>query len=149
MDLRKIKKLIDLVQESGIAELEITEAEEKVRISRRPEPLTVQQASVATPASLTEVSKQVDEGVISDLPAEKNIINSPMVGTFYRKPSPDDAAFVEVGDVVKKGDVLCIVEAMKVMNEIQSDVAGEIVEILVEDANSIEYGQTLFKVRKS
>ena len=72
-----------------------------------------------------------------------------MVGTFYRKPSPYDAAFVEVGDVVKKGDVLCIVEAMKVMNEIQSDVAGEIVEILVEDANSIEYGQTLFKVRKS
>ena len=74
---------------------------------------------------------------------------SPMVGTFYRKPSPDDAAFVEVGDIVKKGDVLCIVEAMKVMNEIQSDVAGEVVDILVEDSTSVEYGQTLFKIRKS
>ena len=72
-----------------------------------------------------------------------------MVGTFYRKPSPDDASFVEVGDIVKKGDVLCIVEAMKVMNEIQSDVAGEVVDILVEDSTSIEYGQTLFKIRKS
>ena len=72
-----------------------------------------------------------------------------MVGTFYRKPSPDDAAFVEAGDVVKKGDVLCIVEAMKVMNEIQSDVTGEIIEILVEDSTSIEYGQALFKIRKS
>jgi acetyl-CoA carboxylase biotin carboxyl carrier protein len=72
-----------------------------------------------------------------------------MVGTFYRKPSPDDAAFVEIGDIVKKGDVLCIVEAMKVMNEIQSDVAGEVIEILVEDSTSVEYGQTLFKIRKN
>ena len=146
MDLRKIKKLIDLVQESGIAELEITEAEEKVRISRRLEPFPVQQASVATPASLTEVSKQVDEGVISDLPAEKNIINSPMVGTFYRASGPGQKPFIEVGQQVATGDTICIIEAMKLMNEIEAEIGGVVKEIFVENGQAVEFGQPLISI---
>jgi acetyl-CoA carboxylase biotin carboxyl carrier protein len=140
------------MQKSDLTELEIELQDLKLRLARpssdaRPQvnyarPVLPQepvpsQDQIATPAPMAEKDDGTDK------------FTSPMVGTFYRKPSPDDASFVEVGDIVKKGDVLCIVEAMKVMNEIQSDVAGEVVEILVEDSTSIEYGQTLFKIRKS
>jgi len=140
------------MQKSDLTELEIELQDLKLRLARPssdappqvnyanpvlPQQPAASQPQIATPAPVAEKDDGTDK------------FTSPMVGTFYRKPSPDDAAFVEVGDIVKKGDVLCIVEAMKVMNEIQSDVAGEVVDILVEDSTSIEYGQTLFKIRKS
>ena len=146
MDLRKIKKLIDLVQESGIAELEITEAEEKVRISRRLEPPTPQQAPLATPTFPTEVSKQVKEGGISDLPAEKNIIKSPMVGTFYRASGPGQKPFIEVGQQVGTGDTICIIEAMKLMNEIEAEIGGVVKQIFVENGQAVEFGQPLISI---
>ena len=153
MDLRKLKKLIDLVEESGISELELTEGEEKVRISRQGQPVIQQPqqfhipqqvaAPIMTENDLTTnessvVSPQIDEG---------HILSSPMVGTFYRSSSPESAPYVEIGSAVKKGDTLCIIEAMKVMNEIQSDFSGEIIETLIEDGVSVEFGQPLFKFR--
>ena len=152
MDLSELKGIISLMQKSDLTELEIELQDLKLRLARPssdappqvnyaspvlPQQPAASQPQMSTPAPVAEKDDGTDK------------FTSPMVGTFYRKPSPDDAAFVEVGDIVKKGDVLCIVEAMKVMNEIQSDVAGEVVDILVEDSTSIEYGQTLFKIRKS
>ncbi len=148
MDLRKLKKLIDLVQESGIAELEITEGEEKVRITRAlaapaplysPHPMTYAvpgAAPVAAPATADPVS---DTPVI-----EGHVVKSPMVGTFYRSPSPGAEAFVEVGQAVSAGDTLCIIEAMKLMNEIEADQGGVIKAILVENGQPVEYGEPLF-----
>lgn len=149
MDLRKLKKLIDLVQESGIAELEITEGEEKVRISRTlpgaplqyapppvyaPAPLPMAQPDVAgAPAAVQEAAQP-----------EGHIVKSPMVGTFYRSPSPGAKSFVEVGQSVNSGDTLCIIEAMKLMNEIEADQAGVIKAILVENGQPVEYGEPLF-----
>lgn len=146
MDLRKLKKLIDLVEESGISELELTEDGEKVRISRNftaaaPAPqyapvqyaAAPQAAAVAAPAA--EASATVDEG---------HAVKSPMVGTFYRSPSPDAKPFVEVGDTVAVGDTLCIIEAMKLLNEIESDKAGVVKKILVDNGQAIEYGEPLF-----
>lgn len=146
MDLRKLKKLIDLVEASGISELELTEDGEKVRISRNftsqapaqhyanyapqqyaPAP----QAAVA----IAEVAPAVEEG---------HAVNSPMVGTFYRSPSPDAKSFVEVGDTVAIGDTLCIIEAMKLLNEIESDKAGVVKKILVDNGQAVEYGEPLF-----
>ena len=125
MDLRKLKKLIDLVEESGIAEIEVTEGEEKVRITRTPHNAA---AVYAAPAA-------------RDL---SNAQKSPMVGTFYRAPSPSSPAFVEVGQTVKAGDTLCIIEAMKLMNEIEAEKSGVIKEILVENGTPVEYGEPLF-----
>ena len=124
MDLRKLKKLIDLVEESGIAEIEVTEGEEKVRITRT----TAAAAPAAAPAA-------------RDL---SNAQKSPMVGTFYRAPGPNAAAFVEVGQQVKAGDTLCIIEAMKLMNEIEAEKSGVVKEILVENGTPVEYGEPLF-----
>jgi acetyl-CoA carboxylase biotin carboxyl carrier protein len=140
------------MQKSDLTELEIELQEPNIKL-RLARPGTALVGGVSpTQAPQQQITSQV-QSVAPSAPAKTDdglhSFDSPMVGTFYRKPSPDDAAFVEVGDVVKKGDVLCIVEAMKVMNEIQSDVAGEIIEILVEDSTSIEYGQALFKIRKS
>ena len=140
------------MQKSDLTELEIELQDLKLRMAR-PGSEAIPSGGYARPELPQQpISSQV-QPVASPSPAEKDDgayqFTSPMVGTFYRKPSPDDAAFVEIGDIVKKGDVLCIVEAMKVMNEIQSDVAGEVIEILVEDSTSVEYGQTLFKIRKS
>ena len=152
MDLRKLKKLIDLVEESGIAELELTEGEEKVKISRQlmnqSAPLThyVQapqqaafqpQAAAPSDASASE-TKPVTEKI------DGHAVNSPMVGTFYRSPSPDAKAFVDVGSKVTKGDTLCIIEAMKLLNEIEADATGTIKKILVENGQPVEYGETLF-----
>jgi acetyl-CoA carboxylase biotin carboxyl carrier protein len=143
MDLRKLKKLIDLVQESGIAELEITEGEEKVKIvkggavSVAPGPATLP-VPAAPEARATPPAAEPEAG------PEGHVIKAPMVGTFYRSPSPDAKAFVEVGQAVKEGDVVCIIEAMKLMNEIDADAAGVIKAILVENGQPVEYGQPLF-----
>jgi acetyl-CoA carboxylase biotin carboxyl carrier protein len=152
LDLSELKGIISLMQKSDLTELEIELQDLKLRLAR-PGKDTPAQVSYAIPELPQQPTPSqappatATPSVAEDDGAHK--FTSPMVGTFYRKPSPDDASFVEVGDIVKKGDVLCIVEAMKVMNEIQSDVAGEVLDILVEDSTSIEYGQTLFKIRKN
>ncbi|OCG09156.1 acetyl-CoA carboxylase, biotin carboxyl carrier protein [Gilliamella sp. wkB178] len=151
MDIRKIKKLIELVEESGISELEISEGEESVRISRTVpttnysapiQNIQIPQAApvvVAPNASTEVVSESAEPTTTTD-----NIIKSPMVGTFYRTPSPESKAFVEVGQTVNVGDVLCIVEAMKMMNQIESEKAGTIKAILVENGQPVEFDQPLF-----
>lgn len=148
MDLRKLKKLIDLVQESGISELEVTEGEEKVRIVKQSivaaqqTYMVPQAAPVARPAKTTSVDLD-DEDDEDELP-EGQVIKSPMVGTFYRSASPGSDAFVQVGSTVKTGDTLCIVEAMKLLNEIESDCAGTVKAILVENGQPVEFGEPLF-----
>jgi len=145
MDLRKLKKLIDLVQESGIAELEITEGEEKVKIVKggvvaaAPAPATAppieaRPAPAAAPAPASE----------PEAAQEGHVVKAPMVGTFYRSSSPDAKPFVEVGQAVKEGDTICIIEAMKLMNEIEADASGTVKAILVENGQPVEYGQPLF-----
>lgn len=150
MDLRKLKKLIDLVQESGIAELEVTEGEEKVRIARvgqgggyMPAP---QHAMVHMPAPAAPALAAPAAAAPAEEQLEGHVVKSPMVGTFYRSPSPGAKVFVEVGDTVSPGDTLCIIEAMKLMNEVQSEVSGRITEIKVENGQAVEYGQELFLV---
>jgi acetyl-CoA carboxylase biotin carboxyl carrier protein len=153
MDLRKLKKLIDLVQDSGIAELEITEGEEKVRItsvvasSQTVYAAAPQMMAPAMLAPAPAVQAAVPPAEAAEPPqAEGNAVKSPMVGTFYRSPSPNAKAFVEVGQSVKVGDTLCIIEAMKLMNEIESDVAGVVKAILIENGQPVEYGEALFIV---
>ena len=151
MDLRKLKKLIDLVEESGIAELELTEGEEKVRISRQPAgqqqmmhyapaymPQMMQHAPQANPAAVAAPEVAVPAVV------EGHVVKSPMVGTFYRSPSPDSKPFVEVGSSISAGDTVCIIEAMKLLNEIEADHSGVIKAILVENGQPVEYGEPLF-----
>jgi len=150
MDLRKLKKLIDLVQESGIAELEITEGEERVRIARGGiVNLTPAAGSVAAQAAVpaTEPSSGAPPAPAAPLPppgVEGHVVKSPMVGTFYRAPSPDAKPFVDVGGAVKEGETICVIEAMKLMNEIEADASGTIKAILVENGQPVEYGQALF-----
>jgi acetyl-CoA carboxylase biotin carboxyl carrier protein len=138
MDLRKLKKLIDLVESSGISELEITEGEEKVKISRNSgvsyQPQLVQSQPQSIKTEETKISPAVDG----------DTINSPMVGSFYRAASPDSSPFVDVGATIKKGDVLCIIEAMKLLNEIESEHDGIIKKILVENGQPVEFGEPLF-----
>ncbi len=146
MDLRKLKKLIDLVQESGIAELEITEGEEKVKIvkggvvsvSAAPVMAMPTHAPAAAPAAAAAPAEALDAS------QEGHVVKAPMVGTFYRSPSPDAKVFVEVGQAVKEGDTICIIEAMKLMNEIEADASGVVKAILVENGQPVEYGQPLF-----
>lgn len=149
MDLRKLKKLIDLVEESGIAELELTEGEEKVKICRHqqsaPQPVQTQYIQAqATNQDPTPTKTEVETIKTSEQVTNGHSITSPMVGTFYRSSSPDAAAFVEVGSSIKKGDTLCIIEAMKILNEIESDKDGVIKQILVENGNPVEFGEPLF-----
>jgi len=147
MDLRKLKTLIDLVSESNISELEITEAEGKVRIVKAGEAAPVQYVqSVAAPAAAAPASAAP---VAAPAPAAEPVatghtVKSPMVGTFYRSSSPGAPAFVEVGAQVKEGDTLCIIEAMKILNEIEADKAGTVTQILGENGQAVEYGQPLF-----
>ena len=148
MDLRKLKKLIDLVQESGIAELEITEGEEKVKI--------VKGGGVSVPATPAPAPAAVVSDARPPAPAaagaaaepepgqEGHLLKAPMVGTFYRSPSPDAKPFVEVGQTVKEGQAICIIEAMKLMNEIEADASGVVKAVLVENGQPVEYGQPLF-----
>ncbi|TSE37909.1 Biotin carboxyl carrier protein of acetyl-CoA carboxylase [Tepidimonas fonticaldi] len=148
MDLRKLKTLIDLVSESNVSELEITEAEGKVRIVKAapaaPVMMPVAAPAVAAPITLTAPAPA--EAAAAPAPAEiqGHVIKSPMVGTFYRAPSPGAKPFVEVGQAVKEGEPVCIIEAMKILNEIEADRAGVIKEILVENGQAVEYGQPLF-----
>ncbi len=150
MDLRKLKKLIDLVEESGIAELEITEGEEKVRIVKSG--ATPAAAAAAPPAAAPHPVAAAPVAAAagapapepSEAPQEGHPVKSPMVGTFYRTPSPDAKPFVEVGQVVKEGQTICIIEAMKLMNEIECDKSGTVKAILVENGQPVEYGQPLF-----
>ena len=149
MDLRKLKKLIDLVQESGIAELEITEGEEKVKIVKGGSAVATTPAPAAghpapihpTPGPANELAAPV---AVAPAEPEGHPVKAPMVGTFYRSPSPDAKAFVEIGQAVKAGDTICIIEAMKLMNEIEADAAGVVKAILVENGQPVEYGQPLF-----
>ena len=152
MDLRKLKKLIDLVQDSGVAELEITEGEEKVRITRVvagggmiPGAMPMQMPMMAPVATVPVSAPAETAPAESGLP-EGHVVKSPMVGTFYRAPSPGAKTFAEVGQSVNAGDTLCIIEAMKLMNEIEADQGGVIKAILVENGQPVEYGEPLFVI---
>jgi acetyl-CoA carboxylase biotin carboxyl carrier protein len=152
MDLRKLKTLIELVETSGIAELEIQEGEERVRITRA---LSASQHAGNLPAStfvtaapqpLTIPGAPTEPAAATPAAAEGHVVKSPMVGTFYRSASPGAKPFVEIGDTVQKGDALCIIEAMKLMNEIEADTTGTIKAILAENGQPIEFGQPLFVI---
>ncbi|AOK28703.1 acetyl-CoA carboxylase biotin carboxyl carrier protein subunit [Burkholderia singularis] len=155
MDLRKLKTLIDLVSESGISELEVTEGEGKVRIVKNAPPVYVQQSGgfapqVSAPAPAVAVQPESASApaaaAVAPAAPQGHVVTSPMVGTFYRAPSPGADPFVQVGDTVKEGQTLCIIEAMKLLNEIESDKAGVIKEILAENGQAVEYGQPLFVI---
>jgi acetyl-CoA carboxylase biotin carboxyl carrier protein len=145
MDLRKLKKLIDLVQESGISELEITEGEERVRIASGGAVSVTPLAATAPAAPVAAAAAPAAAVAAAPAPvAEGHVVKAPMVGTFYRAPAPDAKPFVEVGDSVKEGQTICVIEAMKLMNEIEADASGTVKAILVENGQPVEYGQALF-----
>lgn len=149
MDLRKLKKLIDLVQESGIAELEITEGEEKVRINRvgspgQPGMMTIPQGPALVAAAPTSAGITAPAAAEAPAEPEGHIVKSPMVGTFYRSSAPGSKPFVEIGQNVNAGETLCIIEAMKLLNEIEADQSGVVKKVLVENGQPVEYGQPLF-----
>jgi acetyl-CoA carboxylase biotin carboxyl carrier protein len=159
MDLRKLKKLIDLVQESGIAELEVTEGEEKVKIVKGGAegkdatpyafvPAMMQPAPLAPPPSLAAVPPAPTQAAAPEAAAapERHVVKAPMVGTFYRSASPGAKSFAEIGDTVKTGQTICIIEAMKLMNEIEADKDGVIKAILVENGQPVEYGEPLMVI---
>ena len=153
MDLRKLKTLIDLVEASDISELELTEGEERVKITRQSTPQTpiapanyiqqpIETPNLQTPTKAEPPSEAKDGNADED----RNVITSPMVGTFYRAASPDSAPFIDIGSTVKKGETLCIIEAMKILNEIESDKEGTISKILIENGQPVEFGQPLFVI---
>jgi acetyl-CoA carboxylase biotin carboxyl carrier protein len=150
MDLRKLKKLIDLVEESGIAELELTEGEEKVKICRHnqssqaPMQYIQQPQQIMQPAQPAPSIQDANTDGVKTSAASGKQITSPMVGTFYRSSSPDAAPFVDIGTPIKKGDTLCIIEAMKILNEIESDQEGVIKKILIDNGQPVEFGEPLF-----
>ena len=154
MDIRKVKKLIELLEESGVSEIEIKEGEESVRISRHPTGTMHTIATpmaYSTPAAATGAAAGAAVGASATAttpgsagPSPDQVVTAPMVGTFYSAPAPGAKAFVEIGSEVKPGDVLCIIEAMKMMNQIESDKAGRVVSILVKNGDPVEFGQTLF-----
>ncbi|QJD30755.1 acetyl-CoA carboxylase biotin carboxyl carrier protein [Methylococcus geothermalis] len=150
MDIRKIKKLIEIIEESGIAEIEIREGEESVRISRYASSVTTPVAVTAPvmPAAAPQVIAGQPAATAAEAPREftGHEVRSPMVGTFYRAPSPGSKAFVEVGQRVEVGDTLCIIEAMKILNQIEADKAGIVTRILVENGQPVEYNQPLFVI---
>ena len=148
MDLRKLKKLIDLVEASGIAELEITEGEEKVRIAKSiaGAPMMMAHAPQMMHAAPPAIAAPVAAVPAEDAVPEGHVVRSPMVGTFYRAPSPGSKNFSEVGQSVNAGDTLCIIEAMKLLNEIEADQGGVIKAILVENGQPVEYGEPLFVI---
>ncbi len=154
MDIRKVKKLIELLEESGIAEIEITEGEEAVRISRFPTSAPAAAAPAAAPAHPAPAASEVPKQPAADLPAaspdesdeEGHRVLAPMVGTFYSASGPTADPFVSVGDRIDAGDTLCIIEAMKMMNQIEADVAGRILSIKAENGEPVEYGQLLFVI---
>lgn len=150
MDLRKLKTLIDLVSDSNVTELEITEAEGKVRIVKSTgvaQPAIMQQmAPVLAPTPVLAPVAPVESAPLAAALPAGHLVKSPMVGTFYRSSTPGSAPFIQIGAVVKEGDTLCIIEAMKILNEIESDRSGTVTQILCENGQAVEYGQTLFIV---
>ncbi|PVE06828.1 acetyl-CoA carboxylase biotin carboxyl carrier protein [Limnohabitans sp. Rim28] len=149
MDLRKLKTLIDLVSDSNVSELEITEAEGKVRIVKSmgvAAPVVLQQAAPVMAAPVAVAAAPVAEAPVVAEAAAGHAVKSPMVGTFYRSSTPGSAPFIQIGSVVKEGDTLCIIEAMKILNEIESDKSGTVTQILCENGQAVEYGQALFIV---
>ncbi|MGA0150982.1 MAG: acetyl-CoA carboxylase biotin carboxyl carrier protein [Luminiphilus sp.] len=149
MDIRKVKKLIELLEESNIGEIEIKEGEESVRISRQgtaPAPMAYAPPPAPAPVTSASAPEAPAQESASPAPATDNAVLSPMVGTFYRAPGPDVAAFVEVGQTVRVGDVLCIVEAMKMMNQIEADRAGTVTAIHVENGQAVEFDQPLISI---
>ena len=152
MDLRKIKKLMELLEESGIAEIEVKEGEQPIKLSRHSQhqPLQNNQAIMpimqAQPPVTKEITPQAESVSVQSLP-DGDMIESPMVGTFYRAASPDSKVFVEEGQKVSKGDTVCILEAMKMMNQVTAEQSGTIIKILVEDSEPVEFGQPLFIIK--
>ena len=154
MDIRKIKKLIELLEESGIAEIEIKEGEEGLRISRMPAAVTQAVPQVAhlgvlpagAGAATASAALPVAESAAPKPRPNEHVITAPMVGTFYASPSPGAKAFVEIGDEIKEGQVLCIIEAMKMMNQIEADKAGRITSVMAQNGDPVEFGQPLFVV---
>lgn len=151
MDLRKLKTLIDLVSESNVSELEITEAEGKVRIVKAaPQvmaaPITYSMAPAQPVAPTPAVEVATAAAPAAPVQPAGHTVKSPMVGTFYRAASPGAKAFVEIGDTIKEGDTICIVEAMKILNEIEADKSGTVTQILVQNGQAVEYGQPLFVI---
>jgi len=148
MDLRKLKTLIDLVQSSGISELEISEGEEKIRIAKHLAPAAPTTVMLGTPTAAAPAAAAAaatgEPAPAAPAQPAGHVVKSPMVGTFYRSGSPGSPAFAEVGQAVKQGDTLCIIEAMKLMNEIEADASGTVKEILVENGQPVEFGQPLF-----
>lgn len=143
MDIRKIKTLIEMLEESNLNEIEVSQGEESVRISKSSNQNNfVSNAPLNNDININSSSNEVKD----NHELRGNLVTSPIVGTFYRKPSPDKEPFVKVGDIVNKGDVLCIIEAMKMMNEIKSDFDGKITSIEVDDAQPVEFGQTIIVI---
>ena len=150
MDIRKVKKLIELLEEAGIAEIEIKEGEESVRISRMTSGTVVAQPQMFAPPPLPMASAPAAVAAAPAAPAPTSVyhmVPAPMVGTFYASPAPGAKAFVQIGDEVKVGQVLCIIEAMKMMNQIESDRAGKITSVLVQNGDPVEFGQPLFAIQ--
>ena len=150
MDIRKVKKLIELLEESGLSEIEITEGDDKVRITKAGKQLprknigeTIQESETLTP------NENIDEHAKSKNNAEFQEVKAPMIGTYYQSSEPDAEAFVKVGDPISDGDTLCIIEAMKMMNKIESDVSGTIERIMVQNGDPVEFDQVLFLVSKN
>ena len=150
MDLRKVKKLIELLEESGLSEIEITEGDDKVRITKGGKQVpqtniveTIQESETLTP------NENIDEHAKSKNNAEFHEVKAPMIGTYYQSPEPDAEAFVKVGDPISDGDTLCIIEAMKMMNKIESDVSGTIERIMIQNGDPVEFDQVLFLVSKN
>jgi acetyl-CoA carboxylase biotin carboxyl carrier protein len=153
MDIRKVKKLIELLDETGVAEIEIKEGEESVRISRHPSGATYammpQQMSYGPPPAAAAAATPAAAAVAAPAPVAASsdlTVTAPMVGTFYSSPAPGAKAFVDIGSEVKQGDVLCIIEAMKMMNQIESDKAGRVVSVLAKNGDPVEFGQPLFVI---
>jgi acetyl-CoA carboxylase biotin carboxyl carrier protein len=154
MDIRKVKKLIELLEESGISEIEIKEGEESVRISRHPtgimHTISAPAAYAAAPApgaAAAAARPAAAEAPGTPATSPEDAVTAPMVGTFYAAPAPGSKPFVEIGSEVKPGDVLCIIEAMKMMNQIECDKPGKVVSVLVKNGDPVEFGQTLFVIR--
>jgi acetyl-CoA carboxylase biotin carboxyl carrier protein len=157
VDIRKVKKLIELLEESGISEIEISEGEESVRISRYPKPGTVSVQTIAAPAAAAAPPTAAGPPANGETqaappaaapPQRGHQVTAPMVGTFYSGPAPGAKPFVEIGSEVKAGDTLCVIEAMKMMNQIESEVSGKVASILVENGTPVEFGQALFVIEE-
>ncbi len=150
MDLRKVKKLIELLEESGLSEIEITEGEDKVRITKGGKrPPQVEAIETTQQAEALSVTEPADVNAQTKNNNSFHEIKAPMIGTFYQSPDPDSEAFVKVGDPINEGDTLCIIEAMKMMNKIESDISGTIERVLVQNGDPVEFDQVLFLISKN